>query len=370
MRIGIDAREIQHGVSTGIGRALDNFLRWFGVLDDEHRCFLFSEEALPIEYGQRIVHMVSPAAPLTVFWDQTVLPRLIKRHGIDLFYSPYYKVPLVVSVPMISTIFDLMYIFYPVAWRGTGCFSRPYYRVFGGMMAARARRIFTCSAYSKKEIVRFYRVAAEKVEVIHLGLSEQYRRLDDAAAVEAVKRTFNITSPYLLYTGNFKPHKNVAALLDAFEMIRETVPRVMLVLAGNNDRYFEPASGRIRRCPHAAAIVATGRITQDEQVALYNGASVFVCPSLYEGFGYPPLEAMACGAPVVSSGRTSLNEIIGDAALRCDPTDAADIAEKTVALLQNGDLRRQCIDRGLERARIFTNAAFCERFYAMLLSRR
>ena len=370
MIIGIDAREIQDGVVTGIGRALNNYLNYFGSLDDEHRCVLFSERAVAETYGPRVMAVVAPPQRLTMLWDQAVLPRLMKKHHIDLFFSPYYKIPVATRVPIISTIFDLMYIYYPMKWKGTGPFSKLYYRMFGGIMAAKAHTIFTCSEYSKTEILKFYGVPAAKVAVILLGLSDRYRRLEGTDAVPAVKRKFSINGAYILYTGNFKPHKNAATLIEAFERIRESVPGLQLVLAGNRDGYFEPIDRRIQASAFREAIVATGLVDIETQVALYNGASAFVFPSLYEGFGYPPLEAMACGVPVVSSACTSLDEIIGDAAVRCDPRSAVDIAEKTIGVLRDEALRRQCITRGFARAREFTNEQFCGRLHTLLFSRR
>ena len=368
MIFGIDAREIQDGVSTGTGRVLDNFLRWFSELDDEHRCILFSEKKLQIEYGRRIIAVVAPAFPLTAVWDQVLLPRLMRRHRIDFLFSPYYKVPITADIPVVSTIFDLMYLFYPMPWRGSGPFSRLYYRIFGTIMAAKARIIFTCSEYSKTEILRFYRVPESNVAVIPLGLSDRYRVVEDREASGKVMKKFGITGRYLLYTGNFKPHKNVAILVDVVEKVRKMFPDITLVLAGNKDANYLPVGERIGRSSCASSIVTTGRVTLDEQIILYNGATVFICPSLYEGFGYPPLEAMACGTPVVSSDRTSLAEIIGDAALRCDPLNAVDISEKTCSLLQSADLSRQCRTRGLAQSRKFSNRLFCERFYALLHS--
>lgn len=370
MIIGIDAREIQAGVYTGIGRALHNFLHFFEQLEDEHRCVLFSTQNIPLAYGTRIATVVAPHSGPTLIWDQCILPCLVKKSGAGIFYSPYYKIPLAASIPTISTIFDLMYLYYPIKWRGTDHFTRWYYRIFGGMMVAKARRIFTCSEYSKNEIIRFYHVPNDKVCTIHLGLSEQYRPATDRGATAAVLQKLGITAPYLLYTGNFKPHKNIPLLIESFEKIKRTVSDLQLVLAGNRDRNFDRIGERIATSPCAPAILSTGLVSLDEQVALYNGAAVFVFPSLYEGFGYPPLEAMACGAPVVSSARTSLDEIIGDAALRCDPTSSSDIAEKTVAVLQSEALRQKLSARGPQRAHSFTNEAFCNRFYTLLLSTR
>ena len=196
MLIGIDAREIQDGVFTGIGRALNNFLAFFGTLQDEHRCILFSEKPLPGQYGPRSTSVVCAPASITVVWDQIVLSRLIKKHSIDLFYSPYYKVPLFASIPIISTIFDLMYIYYPIQWRGTGLFSRWYYRIFGGLMANNAHTIFTCSNYSRSEILQFYKITPAKVLVIYLGLSDRYRQIEDLSAIESVKKKFAVLSQF------------------------------------------------------------------------------------------------------------------------------------------------------------------------------
>ncbi len=368
MIIGIDGREIEDGIFTGIGQVLNNFLNFFEYLNDDNRIILFTNKKCIYKSGSRISNIVSAASPITIYWDQIVLPTLIKKYKVSFFYSPYYKVPLATSVPIISTIFDLMYIYYPVKWKGNNFFSRLYYRLIGKIMAAKARIIFTCSNYSKNEIIRSYGVTPGKVEVIQLGISEKYRRLEDRTIIDGVKRKFGIDLPYLLYCGNFKPHKNVSVLIDAFEMVRNSGFKIMLVLAGNKSGDFLSTAKRIGISSHAGAIITTGNITQEEQIALYNGAAVFVFPSLYEGFGFPPLEAMACGTAVISSDRTSLSEVVGDAALICNPLNAADIADKIIYMLQNEDVRSLYIGRGLRRAQLFVNSQFCNRFYTMLLS--
>jgi glycosyltransferase involved in cell wall biosynthesis len=368
MIIGIDAREIQNGVFTGIGKALNNFLIYFRGLVDEHRIVLFSEKTLPMNYGARITSVVHESSWITIYWDQIVLLKLIKKYQIELFYSPYYKVPLLISIPVISTIFDLMYIYYPTKWRGNSLFSRWYYRIVGGMMVKKTDEIFTCSNYSKSEIIRFYKVPDRKITVIHLGLSDEFHK-SDSASVSDVKRKFKVVSPYILYMGNFKPHKNVSLLIDAFKVVKNLIPDLQLVLAGNKDHNFALLHEQIRLSSAESAIVTTGLVTLNDQIALYSGASVFVFPSLYEGFGYPPLEAMACGTPIVSSDRTSLDEIIGDAAVRCNPLSVSDLAQKICTLFNDAELRKRCIERGFNQVKKFTNAKYCNEFYTMLLSR-
>jgi glycosyltransferase involved in cell wall biosynthesis len=368
MIIGIDAREIQNGVFTGIGKALNNFLNYFQRLVDEHRIVLFSDKPLLVIYGSRITSVVYASSGITVYWDQIVLLKLIKKYQIELFYSPYYKVPLLVSIPVVSTIFDLMYIYYPTKWKGNSLFSRWYYRIVGGIMVKKTDEIFTCSNYSKSEILQFYKIPDSKVTVIHLGLSDEYHNTD-TASIAAVKRKFGVVSPYILYTGNFKPHKNVALLIESFTVVQKKIPGLQLVLAGNKDHYFALLNEQIRKSSAGTAIVTTGLVSLDDQIALYSGASVFVFPSLYEGFGYPPLEAMACGTPLVSSGGTSLDEIIGDAAVRCNPLSVGDIAQKVYTVLNDAELRKKCIERGYAQVKNFSNEKYCSEFYAMLLSR-
>jgi glycosyltransferase involved in cell wall biosynthesis len=366
MLFGIDAREIQDGVVTGIGRALFNFLDYFDRQTDEHRCILFAERPVTAVSGERI-QQVSSACGNTLYWDQVALPRLIRKHGVNRFYSPYYKVPLTSPVPVLSTIFDLMYIYYPVKWKGTGVLSRWYYRIFGSLMAHKAHAIFTCSEYSKSEITRFYPVSPDKVKVIYLGLSDRYQPSSDRHCIDTVIEKFSITRPFILYTGNFKPHKNVETLIRAFCNIADSLNGTKLVLAGNNiDANFARLQPHIAASKTPDAIVTTGLVSLEEQIALYSSALMYVCPSLYEGFGYPPLEAMACGAPVISSDRTSLGEVVGDAALLCDPLRSDDLAEKMRRLYNDDTLRSTLRKNGLRQAGKFTNDIFCRQFYSLL----
>lgn len=367
MIIGIDAREIQNGVYTGIGRVVHVFLSYFSSLNDENRIILFSEKVLLHSYGERVQSEVIPPSFTSMYWDQVILCRCIRKYSIDLFYSPYYKVPVFAGIPVVNTVFDLMYIYYPFQWKGNSFFSRLYYRVAGGVMMNKAKWVFTCSHYSKSEIVRFYKTSETKIKVIYLGLSEKYKPAATDVNGQVLSR-FAIHEPYLLYTGNFKPHKNVKILLDAFTKIKKKVPEVSLVLAGNKDQNFNDVEEHLSLLDCGLSVITTGKIAIEEQIALYSKASVFVFPSLYEGFGYPPLEAMACGAPVVSSGLTSLDEILGNAALRCDPKNPDDIAQKVLTLLSDQSLRLSCISKGFENVKRFLNVQFCEEFYNLLLS--
>jgi hypothetical protein len=359
MVIGIDAREIENGVVTGIGRALAVFLSLFSDIARGHRCILFSTKSVEITAESGIHNVVHPEMN-TFLWDQYVLPKMIREHGVDIFFSPYYKIPLLGTCRHVSTIMDLMYLFFTPYYRQMPLHKRLYYPTFGRLYAHRADMIVCSSEYSKREIEKFYRVQPEKIAVIYLGLSDAYRPVDDPALRASVCGRYGIHDEYILYTGNFKLHKNVETLLSAFSIVKHRVPGSMLVLAGAKDGHFRRIEPAIVRHPFSSSIIVTGRIPQQEQIALYSAARLFVMPSLYEGFGYPPLEAMACGTPVVSSVATSLKEIVGDAALVIDPLSPDDIASKIVTLWNNGPLADELRVKGYAQARKFSQRCYAE----------
>jgi glycosyltransferase involved in cell wall biosynthesis len=367
MRIGIDAREIERGVTTGIGRALKVFLDQFEELSTSHECILFSTVPLPYSSGSRIRNRVHPGHQ-TIVWDQLHLPRLIRQEQVDLFYSPYYKRPLLTDTPTVTAIFDLMYLVCECYADRLSFMARHYYATVGKLMAHRARAIFTCSHYSKEEIRAFYGLPDERVRVIPLGLDGKYRPENNPQVISEVCRRAGIERPYLLYSGSFKPHKNVPTLVAAFREIAKRRPEMQLVLAGSGGgdeervRQMASSEGLTRR------VIMTGPVSDDMQRALYSAAQVFVMPSLYEGFGYPPLEAMACGAPVVCSNVTSLPEVVGDAGILIDARDHHRIARGVLALVDSPQWRKQLQKKGLDRVRAFSERTYAQRLLELLLS--
>jgi len=366
MRIGIDAREIQGGISTGIGRALGVFLKYFNLLDDDNQIFLFSSKPVPVETGTRIAN-ITRAEPHTFFWDQVTLDTLLQQYNIDIFYSPYYKLPLKTRCKSISTIYDLMYIFCSLYKADLSPLSLAYYKTLGKAMAHKADMIVTCSEYSKSEIIKFYNVPESQVKTIYLGLADFYKPQTDETIITGVKKKFNITKDYILYSGNFKPHKNVSSLIDSFAEIIKEGQDIQLVLAGVKSHHFDALRKKISDMNLDSEVIATGRVTEEEQVTLYSNARVFVMPSLYEGFGYPPLEAMACGAPVVSSDATSLKEVVGDAGLTFSNGNIKDMTALTLKVLNNSDLTKDLVEKGFEQVKKFNEQKYCEEFYKFLL---
>jgi glycosyltransferase involved in cell wall biosynthesis len=359
MIIGIDSREIDAGVCTGIGRALSAFLSYFRRLDDGNRMVLFARRPVADIDNKRISCVVVPERG-TIVWDQIVLPRLVRKHRIDVFLSTYYKVPLLTTVPRIAWVFDVMYLTFPPYARELGPVRRLYYRTMGRLMLGRSAAIFTCSEYSKREIAAWYRMPESRINVVPLGLPDAYRPVADAGRIASVKQRHGISGDYLLYVGNCRPHKNVESVVAAFERAAATNDDLALVMIGNQN----DASESLRALLHGVRRMhALGTVTQEDQIALYSGARALLMPSWYEGFGYPALEAMACGAPVIASNATSVPEIMGDAGILVDPRDMDAIVKAISVVL--GDPSRAGAMRaaGLRQAAKFGTEAYGRNLY-------
>ncbi len=366
--IGIDAREIQKGVYTGIGRALYDLIRYVEKSPGDEELVLFSAMPLPFEFSHKIRTCVMKES-CTFWWDQVQLVFAIRREKVDVFYSPYYKIPLCASCPKVSAVLDLMYLQYGPYRRKLSLPAWLYYQIFGRWYAAAARKIHTCSQFSCQDIIKTYSVDRSKIEVIPLAVSPVYAPLEfvDNERVAAMKKAFGIANPYILYTGNFKPHKNVAALVQAFSSLAAAYPQLDLVLVGPKMSGYGSWLHLREKLGIVGRVIFTDKVA-DENLSrlLYIGAEVFVMPSLYEGFGLPPAEAMACGTPVVCSKSTSLPEVVGEAAILVDATRPQDIAAALERLLSDEALKRERRAQGLVQAGRFTEEKIMPRMLELL----
>lgn len=280
-------------------------------------------------------------------WEQAVLPAIVGRR---LLWSPSGTGPLAISHQVI-TIHDTIPVDHP-EW-----FNSAYARWLKGSVATLARRaahVITVSTFSKERIIATTGVDESKISVVLEGVDQQYRP-QDPDDVAATRSLLGIppNTRYVLYLGNIEPRKNVGRLLEAWRVAVKEVPEdVVLVVAGARGMWRVFGDVTLERIPNR--VVFTGYVPDDRLPALYSGATAFVYPSLYEGFGLPTLEAMACGTPVVTSSTSSLPEVVGDAALMVDPLDVDDIAAALVRVVSEEHLRGRLVDAGFERAAQFT----------------
>ena len=358
-QLGLDGRELRPDVRTGIRRYLTEVLR--AASRAGWACTVYGDAATRLELNLPGVSCRILAGAWTQWWDQVALPRALARDGVSVFLSPYYKGPLVAPCPVVLTIHDLFFIGY--AGRRRPLYDATMTRV-ARLYARRASAIVADSEHSKRAIVARLGIAPAKVTVIPVALGAEFR---PEPLTDAVKLRYGIASPYILYVGNFMPHKNLPRLLSAYAALPGTLRAGHALVLAGGDRVGRPTlEAMAARLGVADRVLFPGLVHDPDLPALYAGAAVFVLPSLEEGFGLPALEAMACGAPVVASNRGALPEVVGDAALIVDPDAEAEIAHALARVLSDAPLARDLGSRGRARAPLFAPERTAERVVALL----
>jgi len=340
MRIGIDGREIRHYL-TGLGRVVLDLLR-YSENYSEFEFFLFGNQYTDFSKIPRNVKTYMIEENITFLWDQIVLNNLIKEHKIDLFFSPYYKVPLMCKIPMIMSVHDITYLIVePYKKRLKNKF---FIKNFIKIASKKVKNIVTCSNYTKNDLINLLKIKEEKIVVVYDSISERFSPRSEKEICE-FKKKYNINKKYILYVGNSNPHKNLSRLITAYNNLPEKIKEeYFLVLAGVGKKFLIKDD----------KILAIPFVSEDDLPALYSGATIFVFPSLYEGFGLPPAEAMACGCPVVSSNVSSMPEVLGDACLYFNPYNVNEIGSTIQMLIENKYLQYELRQKGLNRVKIFT----------------
>ena len=288
---------------------------------------------------------------LRILWEQTVLPALLHRNRATLLHAPAYVAPLATPCPFVLTIHDLHVMTHPQFCQTS---NRLHYSVMIPPSIRKAAAIIAFSPHTQRIILDRFPEAKDRTVVIPPGLSPALERCTDCARLQAVRQRYALPSPFLLFVGDLSCRKNIAGLISAFAIVHGERPDLHLVLAGAAD----PATAgdldqAIRTHGVSHRITRTGYVDADDLPALYSLAEAFVFPSHDEGFGLPPLEAMACGCPVVCSGGAPV-ENCGSAAVTCDPGDSASIARAISLLLDNPDIRKEKVEAGYKKAADFT----------------
>ena len=359
MRLGVDGRELRPGVRTGIGRYLLEILR--AASRDGWSCVVYGDPGARLDQTLAGVTFTTLDGSWTQWWDQVTLPRALARDGITVFLSPYYKGPVRAPCPVVLTIHDLYFINYPGR-------HRPVYEAIvtraARTYAARATAIISDSEYSKREIVTRLGVSSAKVSVIPVALGGEF---SPASLTAAARARYALTSPYVLYVGNFNPHKNIPRLIRGFALLPGPVrSRHALVLAGGYGEGRPELARLAESLGLADRVIFSGRVDDADLPALYSEAAVYVTPSLEEGFGSTVLEAMACGAPVIASNRAALPEVVGDAGLLFDAEQERELGSVLACVLSDPALADDLRRRSLARAGLYTPARTTGRILALL----
>ena len=347
LRVGVDGRELRPGVRTGIRRYVLEVLR--AAAARGLPCVVYGDRASRLDDVPAGVTPRVLGARWTQWWDQAALPAALRRDGVGVFLSPYYKRPLAAPCPVVVTIHDLFFIGYPGR-------RRPLYDAamtrLARLYARGAGAIVADSEHSRRAIVARLGIAAERIVVVPVGLGAEFR---PGTPTAAQRERYGLGASYVLYVGNFLPHKNLPRLLRAWAEIAAPLRSAhRLVLAGGDGGGAAALRAQAGALGLGDGLVLPGRIEDADLPALYGGAMLVVQPSLEEGFGLPALEAMACGAPVIASRRGALPEVVGDAGRLVDPEDEHALAAALAHVLLSADERAVLARRGLARAAGFT----------------
>ncbi|HEV8675286.1 MAG TPA: glycosyltransferase family 1 protein [Methylomirabilota bacterium] len=349
MRVGLDARKLY---DFGIGTHIQGLLGEFAALGVPEELVVYAPPdggrpaALAEARGLAWRTESAPPYSLAELWRLALAAR---RDRVQVFHAPHYVCPPLLPCPAVVTIHDLIHLRFPTH---RSLLAPIYARVMLRLAVRRAARLITVSESTRRDLAERLGARPEQVRVIPNGVAPQFRPAADPAAVAAELAALGATPPYLLFVGNPLPHKNLPRLLEAFAMLPVEVGR--LVVAGVGPAARPVVAAAIEARGLGARVLVFAPLGADVLPRLYQGATALVCPSLWEGFGLPALEAMACGTPVLAADRGGLAEVVGDAGVLVDPTNVDALREGMYNLAVQEPLRAALRAAGLARARAFS----------------
>lgn len=366
MRIGIDAR-FYGSIGKGLGRYTQKLIEHLeqipakggpasGWDQNQYVVFLRQENFDEFQIENENFQKVLADYRWYSFSEQIFFPFLLKKHKLDLMHFPHFNVPLFYFGKFVITIHDLILIHFPTL-RSTTLNPLWYrlkfwaYKINIFSAIRRSSRIFAVSEFTKNDILSHYKVDESKIVVTHEAC-ENYCRIG-AENSEQILKKYGIIKPYLLYVGNAYPHKNLETLVDAFELIKRTFDGVQLVLVGKEDYFYLRLKNYVLQ-KKITGITFSGFVPDSDLDVLYRFCSAYVFPSLYEGFGLPPLEAMAKGAAVVSSDHECMREILGDAALYVDAKSPEALSAGISKIMTDNGLKNSLVEKGYEQIKKYS----------------
>ncbi len=352
MRIAIDARKLH---DFGIGTYIRNLLHHLAQIDRQTDYILLcspEDRSIAPSLGENFRAVCEPAGPYSLR-EQVSIPYTVRRERVDLFHAPHYVLPALTPARTIVTIHDCIHLMFPQYLPNRLGYA--YARASLWTAAHKSDRILTVSEASKRDILRFFNVPREKIVVIPNAIDARFGIEPSEEQVVRTRERYQLNDQFVLYAGNIKPHKNLERLIEAFYRVRRHgLDHVRLLIIGDEISKLQTLRRAVHRHMLHKHVRFLGFVPQETLVVLYRLASVFVFPSLYEGFGLPPLEAMASGTPVVTSNVSSLPEVVGDAAVLVNPYDVEAIADGIRRVLTDDALRVDLRRRGLARAQDYS----------------
>ena len=352
MKIGIDARAAKWYRGTGIGTYSYQLIHSLNKIDNYNDYLLYVPDdcklAIPFKKNFQIKKIKQDNQ--NNFWSEVDTHNPLIDKSMDIYHVPQNGVglPALKSCPLVITLHDV------IPYKMPDTVSAQYLKIFKEKLPniiPLCDGIITVSEYSKEDIIKVFNFPREKIYVTHLASEDIYKPYDKTFSKSIIEKNYSITGDYILYIGGFSPRKNIVGLLNSFSLLLPRLKKDMkLVIAGSKGKSYDIYKKRAQDLKIDENVIFPGFISMEHIPFMYNACELFVYPSFYEGFGLPPIEAMACGVPVIASNATSIPEIVKDSTLLVDPYDIDDLSEKMYNVLHDSDLRESLITKGLKRA--------------------
>lgn len=353
MRIAIDVRALTKQ-PTGTGYYLKNLLDEFARAEEIHTYYLCSSRSFSYtapENTSRFISIIQRGFPGNL-WLQLQVPQLIKKHQIDLFHSPFGVISFRVNCATINTVHDLAFQFYPNL---TDLKNRILLPRLVPKSLNLATAIIVDSEATKHELIYLYKIPDRKISVIHLAAGSQYHQFPKDIARKTIMDKYHFNSPFILFVGTLEPRKNISILLKAYQQLSpELRNQYKLVLVGKKGWKHQSIFDLVAELKIQEQIIFTGYVPEEDLPVFYNAASIFVYPSLYEGFGLPVIDAMSCGLPVITSNTSSMPEIVSYAGILIAPDDLSGLTTAITSLLTDRELSNHIAEKAITRARLFS----------------
>ena len=350
MNIAVDGRVLQ-GKTTGIGKYVDQVLSALSKIDKENSYYIFfnyKDISEVKNYGQNFQNVKVPF--FKIILEQIWFPVLFRKYKIDLYFSPNHVLPIIKNSQTVVVIHDLAHLYFPQSLPKKAFW---YYQTFIPGSLKRADRIIAISESTKSDIVKFFDIESEKIKVLYPGVEKKkFEAKISKEHRKKIRNKLNLSNDYLLTIGIFEFRKNYQRLIQAFNNIAKRFPELKLVMAGPKSKDFPNIQRLVQQYNLSDRVIFPGYLRQEEIITLYQEAKLFVFPSLYEGFGIPPLEAMAAGTPVVASCTSSIPEVVGNAAVLFDPKKPEAISKAIIEVLKDKNKEKQLILAGKKRVNL------------------
>lgn len=365
MKIGVDIRVLTKGAHSGIEEYASQILEEIIKLgkDDEFVLYYnaFSKERADFDWMREKNVSLEEFRWPNQFLNYSFLlgwPKVDKLlGGVDAFFSPHFlNSATTKKCKKIITFHDLSFLRHPefFPWR------KRYWHFMQNIkkQAQEADKIIAISESTKNDLIDLYEIKEEKIKVIYSGINSQFGPITDENYLKSIKEKYKLPDNFILYLGTIEPRKNIESVIEAFELIKENkfspYNDLKLVIAGGFGWLYGNILKRAKSSPYAGDIIFTGAMNGDDRAGIYSMAKLFIFPSFFEGFGFPPLEAMACGVPTITSNCSSLPETVGDGAIMIDPYRPEEIAIATREIFNDEKLKNLLIQKGLEQIKKFS----------------